>query len=92
VRFLRQLAAATLIVAPGPHPVSDSGSMSLGLGAMLDPVNLPYLQHTVVIEAGVLAAVVIIDAGRRRSRRRWRARRLAAAPSRTDGRAGQMMR
>jgi hypothetical protein len=46
--------------------------MDLGLTSMFDPVNLPSLRHAVVIEAGVAAAVVIIDAGRRRWRRRAR--------------------
>jgi hypothetical protein len=43
--------------------------MDLGLNSMLDPANLPSLRHTVVIEAGVAAALVIIDVIRRRWRR-----------------------
>ena len=56
--------------------------MDLGLTSMFDPVNLPYLRHTVVIEAGAGAAVVILDVIRRRWRR---ARRQAPdyAESRT---------
>ena len=46
--------------------------MDLGLTSMFDPVNLPYLRHTVVIEAGAAAAVVIIDLIRRRWRRAQR--------------------
>jgi hypothetical protein len=61
----------------------QSGSFSLGLNSMLQPVNLPYLRHTVVIETGVIAAVVIIDASRRRSRRATRAAQLA--PGRDSG-------
>lgn len=63
----------------GPHRpvVIESGSFDLGLNSMLQPVNLPYLRHTVVIETGVIAAVVIIDASRRRSRRASRAAQLA---------------
>jgi hypothetical protein len=114
MRFLRHLAAATLVVAVvvvlglawnhfasgtlasglrGPERreevlpgrpgggargpvVIRTGGMNLGLGSMLDPVNLPVLRHTVEIEAGLVAAVVIIDIGRRRSRRAWRARQL----------------
>jgi hypothetical protein len=57
--------------------VIQSGSFNLGLNSMLQPVNLPYLRHTVVIETGVTAAVVIIDASRRRARRASRAAQLA---------------
>jgi hypothetical protein len=77
-----------LVVGPGAGPATavqgvrpghgrgsviiDLRPMDLGLTSMLDPVNLPSLRHAVVIEAGVAAAVVIIDAGRRRWRRRAR--------------------
>jgi hypothetical protein len=54
---------------PDRPVVIQSGSFSLGLNSMLQPVNLPYLRHTVVIETGVIAVVIIIDASRRRSRR-----------------------
>jgi hypothetical protein len=43
--------------------------MDLGLTSMFDSVNLPDLRHTVVIEAGAAAAVVLIDVIRRRWRR-----------------------
>jgi hypothetical protein len=46
-----------------------SQPMDLGLNSMLDPANLPSLRHTVVIEAGAVAAVVLIDVIRRRWRR-----------------------
>lgn len=49
--------------------IIDLRSMDLGLTSMFDPVNLPSLRHTVVIEAGAAAAVVIIDVIRRRWRR-----------------------
>jgi hypothetical protein len=55
---------------PGHGPgVVRNGGLNLGLTSMLDPVNLPVLRHTVVIEVGVIAAVVIIDVGRRKARR-----------------------
>ena len=68
----------------GPHgPVvvrsSGSGGMSLGLNSMFQAVNLPVLRHTVEIEVGVIAAVVILDIARRRLRRFLRARRLPAS-------------
>ena len=63
-------------VARGTRPGQAHGAvivgsqpMDLGLNSMLDPVNLPSLRHTVVIEAGAAAAVVIIDVIRRRWRR-----------------------
>lgn len=57
--------------------VFQARPFDLGLDSMLQPVNLPYLRHTVVIETGVIAAVVIIDASRLRSRRARRAADLA---------------
>ena len=64
------------MVPPGTHlgrghgPVNiDLRPMDLGLTSMFDPVNLPYLRHTLVIEAGAAAAVVILDVIRRRWRR-----------------------
>jgi hypothetical protein len=67
----------------GSHgPVAiRSGPFDLGLNSMLQPVNWPYLRHTVVIETGVMVAVVIIDVSRRRSRRASRAAQLAQLPS-----------
>jgi hypothetical protein len=57
--------------AHGPV-IIESQPMDLGLTSMLDPANLPSLRHTVVIEAGAAAAVVIIDLIRRRWRRAQR--------------------
>ena len=54
--------------------IIDLRPMDLGLTSMFDAVNLPSLRHTVVIEAGAAAAVVIIDVIRRRWRRARRAR------------------
>jgi Na+/serine symporter len=62
-------------VARGTRPGRVNGPviidlrMDLGLTSMFDPVNLPSLRHTLVIEAGAAAAVVIIDVIRRRWRR-----------------------
>jgi hypothetical protein len=65
--------------ARDPHKgVVRSGGSQLGLGSMFEPANLPYLRHTVVIETAVIAGVVILDVGRRRSRRARRAWLLAA--------------
>jgi hypothetical protein len=73
------LPKGTRLDPPPGAVVIRSGSFDLGLSSMLQPVNLPYLRHTVVIETGVIAAVVIIDATRRRSRRASRAAQLAPA-------------
>ena len=120
MRFLRQLAAVTALVAVvvliglawhhfapdsfggqgglGPHrfvvrgqPAAavprgvkvpagvelngggTSGVPPIQLGDLLEPVNLAVLWNTAWIEAAVIAAVVIVDAGlreRRRARRR----------------------
>jgi hypothetical protein len=70
------------ILGPGGHGRREirvgQGKASLGLGSMLDSVNWPYLRRTVVIEAAVMVAVVIIDASRRRLRSRRRARQRPA--------------
>ena len=65
-----------LVLRPGTHLgqghgrlIIDLRPMDLGLTSMFDPVNLPSVRHTVVIEAGAAAAVVIIDVIRRRWRR-----------------------
>jgi hypothetical protein len=118
VRFLRQLAAAALIVAVvvagglawghvdggslprGPRGalvfvrgqvavratggkipprglrVINTGPMNLGLNSMFQTVNLPVLRDTMEIEAGVIAAVVVLEIGHRRWRRARRAHRL----------------
>ena len=68
--------AGRLVLRPGTHLgqghgrlIIDLRPMDLGLTSMFDPVNLPSVRHTVVIEAGAAAAVVIIDVIRRRWRR-----------------------
>ena len=53
---------------------NDSGVPGLLLGDLLEPVNLAVLRHTAFLEAVVIAAVVIADAGYRRLRRARRAR------------------
>jgi hypothetical protein len=72
-----------LEVIPRPRVVRLR-AMNLGLSSILNPANLPALRHTVVIEAGVIAAVVIIDVNRRISRRVRRAEQLARSRSRDD--------
>ena len=64
--------------------VIRNGPMNLGLGSMLDPVNLAVLRHTVVIEAVVIAIVVMIDVSRRLWREERRARQLALSRSDDD--------
>jgi hypothetical protein len=71
-------------VGPNGLTVTRAQPFDLGLGSMFDPVNLPILRHTVVIEAGVIAVVVALDVLRRRSRRSWRAAQLAAEEYRAD--------
>lgn len=73
-----------IAVGPNGPRVIQFRPFDLGLGSMFDPANLPYLRHTVVIEAGVIAAVVILDVLRRRSRRAWRAAQRAAETYRPD--------
>jgi hypothetical protein len=64
--------------AGGPRRVIvvSNGPMNLGLSSMLEPVNLAVLKHTVVIEAVVIAIVVMIDVSRRLWRHERRAREL----------------
>ena len=87
MRFLRQLAAVTAVVAvvvliglAWHHLAPDSfgvelnsggtsGVPSIQLGDLLEPVNLAVLWNTAWIEAAVIAAVVIVDAGLRERRR-----------------------
>jgi hypothetical protein len=84
VRFLRHLAAVTLLVPGVRIPAGlrlDIGPENLGLDSMFQAVNLPVLRDTVVIEAGAIAAVVILEIGHRKWRRARRAARGAhAAP------------
>jgi hypothetical protein len=60
-------------IPPGVKVIHAHG-FDLGLTSMFDSVNWPYLRHTVVIEVGVLAAVVVLDVIRRKWRRARRAR------------------
>jgi len=71
-------------VGPNGPALADPRPFDLGLGSMFNPVNLPYLRHTVVIEVGVIAAVVVVDVLRRRSHRAWRAQQRAAETYRPD--------
>ena len=59
-----------------------AGAPGLLLGDLLQPVNLVVLRSTVLLEAAVIAAVVIVDASYRRLRRarRARTRQSRAAP------------
>jgi hypothetical protein len=63
-------------VTPGVELNSGgpSGVPPIQLGDLLEPVNLAVLWNTAWIEAAVIAAVVIVDAGRRKLRRIRRAR------------------
>ncbi len=75
-----------IVLPPGGHlggrkippgvKVAHAHGFSLGLTSMFDSVNWPYLRHTVVIEVGVLAAVVVLDVIRRKWRRARRGRRF----------------
>jgi hypothetical protein len=56
---------------------------NLGLDSMFQAVNLPVLRDTVEIEAGVIAAVMLLEIGHRQVRRARRARRLASASTPT---------
>jgi hypothetical protein len=62
-------------IPPGVKVVQAHG-FELGLTSMFDSVNWPYLWHAVVIEAGVLAGVVVLDVFRRKWRRARRARQF----------------
>jgi homospermidine synthase len=62
---------------PGPAAwVVKDGGMDLGLASMFDPVNLPVLRQTVIIEAAAAAGVVVIEITHRRWRRARRSARL----------------
>ncbi|MGP8002122.1 MAG: hypothetical protein ACLPKI_33120 [Streptosporangiaceae bacterium] len=75
-------------VPPGGRPGimlnSGSGIPSLLPGDLLEAVNLDVLRHTALLEAAVIAGVVIADAGYRRLRRARRARASPAPPGTTD--------
>jgi hypothetical protein len=61
----------------GPIVIRYNGGTSLGLSSMFDAVNRPVVEHTIAIEVAVIAAVVLIDASRRRARKARRARLLS---------------
>ena len=63
---------------PGVHLIGPGGSgiPGLQLGDLLQAANLVVLRNTALIEAAVIAAVTILDAGLRKRRR---ARRVASA-------------
>ena len=61
---------------PGAIRVVKDGGMDLGLASMFDPVNLPVLRQTVIIEAGAAAGVVVLEISYRRRRRARRSARL----------------
>lgn len=61
---------------PDAIRVVKAGGMDLGLASMFDPVNLPVLRQTVIIEAGAAAGVVILEIAYRRWRRARRSARL----------------
>jgi hypothetical protein len=67
----------------GPAAGGTSG-MNLGLNSMFQAVNLPYLKHTLEIEAALIAGVVLLDAGRRKLRRVKRTRQIAQRPGGDD--------
>jgi hypothetical protein len=63
--------------SPGVREIrlnNGSGIPSLLPGDLLKPVNLVVLRNNAFLEAVVIAAVVIVDAGHRRLRRARRAR------------------
>jgi len=69
---------------PGIRQADGSGIPSLQLGDLLEPVNLVVLRNNALLEAVVIAAVVIVDAGYRRLRRARRARTRLPRPRITD--------
>jgi hypothetical protein len=72
------------VVGPPGTIVVRNGPMNLGLSSMFQSVNLAVLKHTVVIEAVVIALVVMFDVSRRLWRQERRARRLALSRSAED--------
>jgi hypothetical protein len=61
---------------PGIHPIGpriDAEIPGIQLGDLLRAVNLVVLRNTALIEAGIIAAVVAVDATLRRRRRARRA-------------------
>ncbi len=86
-----QVARGGRVIRPGPHGVRivrgpngrkifiDSRGFDLGLTSMLDPVNWPVIRDTVGIEAGAIAAVILLDFVRLRRRRARRLKLIALA-------------
>ena len=66
-------------VTPGIH-LGPSGPMDLGLTSMFQAVNLPVLRDTVEIEAGAIAAVVLLEIAHRKLRRARHSRFCPASP------------
>ena len=60
--------------SPGMRQNDGSGIPPLLAGDLLEPVNLVVLRDSAVLEAAVMAAVVLVDAGNRRLRRARRTR------------------
>jgi hypothetical protein len=71
----------------GPIVIRNDGGMNLGLSSMFDAVNRPVVEHTIAIEVAVIAAVVLIDASRRRARKARRARLLSQFQADSGGTA-----
>ena len=71
--------------APGIRRNGGSGIPGLALGDLLEPVNLVVLRDSALLEAVVIAAVVIADAGYRRMRRARRAGTGPPPPGITHG-------
>ena len=72
-------------LVPGLH-VNNAGSLpGLQLGDLLKPADLVVLRNTALIEAAVIADVMIIDAGLRKRRRARRASLLAGPPGEEAG-------
>lgn len=68
---------------PGAR-LNGSGIPSMLPGDLLEPVNLIVLRNNALLEAVVIAAVVLADAGYRRLRRARRAKTSLPRPGVTD--------
>lgn len=71
---------------PGARPNNGSGTPGMLPGDLLEPVNLVVLRNNALLEAVVIAAVVLADAGYRRLRRARRAKTGLPRPGVTDAR------
>lgn len=72
---------------PGVHGVlrvDNGGALGLDLGDLLQPENLAVLRYTAELEAVIIAAVVIVNAGYRSLRRSRRAKTSTPRPRDTD--------